>query len=498
MVYFTDFFNLSEETLESYGALNISLINDLPLFVDPFLLFSSKDEKYIESHQGILKYLTFLKSKSERGNITPAERKSWYRFSEVKQNWLGYSVTGNGGSGLGEKFAVAMSKNMHLVYSDLNDETITNTSHIEKVCLFELGVGNDNISDFTCNLIKSFFLEYTENFAKKFLNESQTKVINVNKVYFDYEYERWMPKRFTLPFHNGDFVILTPTDLLTKDENWINSNDLRGNFTNICSTIPNDQLRSEIHSFFKSKLPAPVLVGKGKNQTVKQPTQKSIAEAVDKTILIFPEILNYYIKTKEGNKERAKSISIKKVLEVIELFKGNVTQLILQLMEQSDFYDIKSESSYTESLKRIMFMKDVIENKDGYRLFYHKGQPLKRESDVQVIYRLTWFSSPYDVNREVNNGRGPVDYSVSKGSKDKTLIEFKLASNGKLKMNLEHQVKVYEKASDTKKSIKVILYFDNPELIKVNKILNELNLDKDESIILIDAGCNKPSASNVK
>jgi hypothetical protein len=498
MVYFTDFFNLSEETLESYGALNISLINDLPLFVDPFLLFGSKEEKYIELHQGILKYLTFLKNKSERGNITAAERKSWYRFSEVKQNWLGYSVTGNGGSGLGEKFAMAMSKNMHIVYSDLNDETVTRTSHIEKVCLFELGVGNDNISDFTCNLIKSFFLEYSENFAKKHLNETQTKVINVNKVYFDYEFERWMPKRFTLPFYNGDFVILTPKDLLTKDDNWINSHDLRGNFTGICNTIPNDQLRSEIHTYFKSKLPAPTLVGKGKNQKVKPPTQKDIAEAVNKTILIFPEILNYYIKIKEENKERAKSVSFEKVLDVIEVFKENVTKLISQLMEQTDFYEIKPESSYSESLKRVMFMKDVIENKDGYRLFYHKGQPLKRESDVQVIYRLTWYSSPFDVNREVNNGRGPVDYAVSKGSKDKTLIEFKLASNGKLKMNLENQIKVYEKASDTKKSIKVILYFDNPELIKVNKILEDLKLDKDESIILIDAGGNKPSASNVK
>jgi hypothetical protein len=498
MVYFTDFFNVSEETLESYGALNISLINDLPLFIDPFLLFGSKKEKYIELHQGILKYLTFLKIKSERGNISPAERKSWYKFSEVKQNWLGYSVTGNGGSGLGEKFALAMSQNMHLVYSDLNSETVTNTSHIEKVCLFELGVGNDNISDFTCNLIKSFFLEYSENFAKKFLNESQTKVINVNKVYFDYKFEKWMSKQFTLPFYNEDFVILTPTDLLSKDDNWINSHDLRGRFAGICSTIPNDQLRSEIDSYFKSKLPAPTITGKGKNQKVKLPNQKEIAEAVDKTIQIFPEILNYYIKIKEQDKERAKDISKEKVLDVIEIFKVNVTQLISQLIQQTEFYEIKPESSYTESLKRIMFMKDVIENKDGYRLFYHKGQPLKRESDVQVIYRLTWFSSPYDVNREVNNGRGPVDYAVSKGSKDKTLVEFKLASNGKLKMNLENQVKVYEKASNTKKSIKVILYFDNPELIRVNKILDELNLDKDESIVLIDAGGNKPSASNVK
>lgn len=43
------------------------------------------------------------------------------------------------------------------------------------------------------------------------------------------------------------------------------------------------------------------------------------------------------------------------------------------------------------------------------------------------------------------NGRDPADYVVSKGSEDKTVIEFKLASNFNLEKNLRHQVSVYEK-----------------------------------------------------
>ncbi|MDV6169682.1 hypothetical protein R1T16_14695 [Flavobacterium sp. DG1-102-2] len=498
MIFFTDFFNVSEEALETYGAFNISLINDLPLFIDPFLLFGSKEEKYNNLHKEILAYLTFLKTKSEDGHVTSAQQKSWYYFSEVKQNWLGYSTTGNGGSGLGKKFAEAMSQNMHIVYSDLNSENITSTTHLEKVCLFQLGVGKDNISDFTCNLIKYYLLEYTQTFAEKYLLPEQTKTINVAKAFFDYKFEKWMPKPFRLPFYNNDYIILTPVDLLTKDDNWINSNDLEGNFAGICSSIDNDQLRSEIHSYFSSQLPAPEIIGRGNNRKVKKPTKSEVSEAVSQTIRLYPDILNYYIKLKEGNKLQAQNLSHQKVLEVIELFRSNVTELIANLVHRTDFYKINSESSYTESMKRIMFMKDVIENKDGYRLFYHKGIPLKREADVQVIYRLTWYSSPYDLNREVNNGRGPVDYAASKGSNDKTLIEFKLASNGKLRMNLEHQVKTYERANNTTKSIKVILYFDNTELLKVNKILDDLNMAKDESIILIDAGNNKPSASNIQ
>ena len=86
-------------------------------------------------------------------------------------------------------------------------------------------------------------------------------------------------------------------------------------------------------------------------------------------------------------------------------------------------------------------------------------------------------ATEYDVNREVNNGRGPVDFKVSKGSKDTTLVEFKLASNTKLKKNLENQVEIYKKANCTDRAIKVILYFNEAEYVKVNGILNGFMLN---------------------
>ncbi len=36
--FFSDCFDVSPEIVKDYGAFNISLINDLPLFIDPFLL----------------------------------------------------------------------------------------------------------------------------------------------------------------------------------------------------------------------------------------------------------------------------------------------------------------------------------------------------------------------------------------------------------------------------------------------------------------------------
>lgn len=89
-----------------------------------------------------------------------------------------------------------------------------------------------------------------------------------------------------------------------------------------------------------------------------------------------------------------------------------------------------------------------------------------------------------------------MDFKVSAGALDKTLIEFKLGSNKALKRNLEKQVTIYEAANRTHSSVKVIVFYTVDDEKRVTKILKELGLENDESIVLIDARAdNKPSAS---
>ena len=149
-----------------------------------------------------------------------------------------------------------------------------------------------------------------------------------------------------------------------------------------------------------------------------------------------------------------------------------------------------------DALKRSKFLKDIIENKGGYQFFYLNGVPIRREKDLQILYRLTWFGTIYDVSREVDDGRGSADYKVSMGSWDKSIVEFKLASNSQLKRNLQNQVEIYKKASDANESVKVIIFFTEDEETRVINILNELGIAGAKNIILIDArDDNKPSAS---
>jgi len=124
------------------------------------------------------------------------------------------------------------------------------------------------------------------------------------------------------------------------------------------------------------------------------------------------------------------------------------------------------------------------------------GTPIQRESDLQILYRLTWFGTSMDVTREANDGRGPADFKISRGAKDKSLVEMKLAGNTQLERNLKNQSVVYEKASDAKRSVNIIIYFSVAERRRAEAILKRLKLERDEAIALIDARAdNKPSGS---
>lgn len=485
-VYFTDCFQVGQDDLEDYGAFDVSLINDLPLFIDPFLLFTSNNPEYRKLHDQIIDYLKFLRDQSVAGIVNDGLLKAWYMFPEVKQLWLGFSLRGNGGSGLGIDFARALHENLHVIFTNFGNEQITKGSHLEKVCLVQDGVGRDNISDFTANLIKEYLLTYTQDFARQHVPANLRRSISIPNVRFDYERRVWRPQVFELPYiaRERDFVLLTPKDILTKDENWINRHDLMERFEQVASSVPDDRLRSEVNQYLYRQL-------------TPKSTNDERHRAYSSLIREHPQLIEWYIRAKEDQGGEAQRVSQLRVSDSEVQFVDHIRELIGMLVTETKFYE-HGIDTLTECRARVAFLKEEIENCGAFRLFYHDGKPIQRESDLQILFRLTWFATPSDFNSEVNNGRGPVDFAISRGSKDKAIVEFKLAKNSKLRQNLENQVAIYEKSNRTDKSLKVIFCFDESEQLKVKGILRELKLEGDNSIVLIDCRAdNKPSASNV-
>ena len=194
---FSDYFNISSDVVESYGALDICVNSDLPLFIDPFLLFASEKDEYQNLHTKIVDHLISLK------NIAIKEKDKantqLFQFPEIKQNWLGFCKYGNNGKGLGKKFAKNIITAFNGFYADFGNETISSTAHIEKLTLVGKGIGSDFIIDFTTNLIFEYLLEYTEKFAKNHLNPNQTKKFSI-RCKFNSEFNIWTPREFILPY----------------------------------------------------------------------------------------------------------------------------------------------------------------------------------------------------------------------------------------------------------------------------------------------------------
>ena len=403
----------------------------------------------------------------------------------MSQNKLGFCLTGSSGRGLGFSFAKALNENLNNLFNDFGNEKVTKGSHLEKLVLIREGVGKDNISDFTTNLIKGYLLEYTQTFAKKHIAPEKLKRVKVARVKFNYTVGVWEDAIFELPWLGNDYVLLTPEDILTQDDTWINKEDLRHDFPQIKEAISNDALRAQIDHYFKSILP--------KNHTAKDERR-----AIEKTLLKFRELIDYYILKKEQNGDQAVKRSLDKVEEVNNRFIENIGLLVDLITKHSQFYNIPS-TTLAETLKKIEYLKQVIESQDGYKIFYVKGKPVERETDLHILFKLVWEGSPSSVDAEVNNGRGPVDFKVSRGSSDNTLVEFKLASNSQLEKNLKNQLVIYEKANKTTQSYKVILFFNSHEATKVKRTLLKLKVPADAGVILIDARRdNKPSASKAK
>ena len=244
------------------------------------------------------------------------------------------------------------------------------------------------------------------------------------------------------------------------------------NFTQFASAIPDEVLRDRVNAYFNSQL----------NEKSNKGDREYAAES---TIHQFPILTDYYIRYQEDRERDALARNLADVTGVQQVFIEQLLQLIEQL-KPLGFYDSNMPSnSYEEAMERLKYLKHVVEDCDGYRYFYDGDKPIHRESDLHIMYRLACCNTVSDANAEVNNGRGPVDFKLSRGRRDQTLVEFKLART--LKRNLEKQVDVYKSANDHPNIIKAIMYFTDEEQKKVFKILNDLELMGKDGIVLIDA-----------
>lgn len=487
-VSFTEYFGVSKTALKKADFFNISLISDLPLFIDPFHLFYSDKPEYKKLHDEIIKYLVFLRQHSIEKNgsaLTTGELNAYYRFPEVKQNWLGYAVIGNEGHGLGLKFATELNNNFYKLFRT------SPPGHLEKLTLVAEGVGKDSISDFSTNLIHAYLAEVTQAFALKHIDKSKIGRFTIKKAEFDYTTKSWKPKTFSLPKLDNDYVVLTPRDLLTKEDTWINRTDLIDDFAEIPPAVSNQELRLQLINYFNQKLKEhrEEKMSKKTGKVSLKVTAKSRKLAARDTIREFPITLDVYIGLKEARGDQAEKISQGYVTET-EVFKDEQYDTFVNSID----LNLHKPQTLEEARNRANYFKHCIEEKDLYKNLYKEdGITPASEDWIQRLFWFVWYGTPSAVNREPKNGLGEPDYVASRGAKDQSLIEFKLASSKTLEKNLLNQLEAYKKPNNTKQGIWVILVFTDDEYQKVQLLMQKHDL-KVEDYIIVDARKNNKIA----
>lgn len=68
-MFFSEKFQVSSDLIKDYGAVDISLVCDIPLFIDPMLIFNSEKNVYKELHNQIIRYFHFLYMKAEQSSL---------------------------------------------------------------------------------------------------------------------------------------------------------------------------------------------------------------------------------------------------------------------------------------------------------------------------------------------------------------------------------------------------------------------------------------------
>lgn len=186
---------------------------------------------------------------------------------------------------------------------------------------------------------------------------------------------------------------------------------------------------------------------------------------------------------------------LKTLTEWLEIQIERIELLCSPLPKQNGF---EEDNSYKEAHRRIGNLKIWIEDQNGHQILPSDKEI--HEDYLQILFKgvNTIAGSSYRFDREVGKERGYVDFIVSKGAADATIVEFKMASNSDLNSNLKHQVPVYKKSNQIDNAITVIFYFSKDERERVISILEKQNRIDDKDIVMIDCSGNKPSASKVR
>lgn len=417
---FSEAFEVRRENGDDW--FDLILDTDTPLFVDPFLIFQDNGVGWAGAHEQLIGHFDRCFKLIAEGSCNPVSLQykkalALLTFPEPREFCLGYTESGTQGSGGGEKLARLMAVAMVAAIK----RGLTGLRHFEELGVLNEGIGPDRISDFTCNVLRNRFIVYTKSIAAR--HRLHVRPVRVPGASYDPTRMAWRREWHDLPFNpfNRKPILLTPERFLNHLP-VLNGEDWWENYE--AEQLAND-LNYEI-------------MGKVDKRTIVETARRNF------------ESVHRWIAKKEQEEvhpydTRQDPLGVHQWHSAARSYVESHPLVLAPPQDGDDFFDV-IDLVVTE-------FKRFIEQQGGWRLLWNDGNLKdKPEEAAQLLFmgiaRNYCKANNIVVDREVELGRGPVDFKFSNGYARRALLEIKKLHNGKFWNGLRYQLPSYLESDD--------------------------------------------------
>lgn len=465
----SDYLGVAPSKFTSVGAFDPVLDVDSLLFLDPLLLRKTRVPEFKQSYAKLEKRFKRIGKllHHSKGPSDPfwREAERQFFFPEVEGLCIGYSRNGTGGAGMGRGLrGTVLETGKAIVDGGNQDPEI-----FELMGLFEPGVGRDRISDMVARVIIDDIAAYTARVLKRLSVPTKRLVFEKTKI-----------RSVVNPF-NQKPLLLVPRSLL-RDLPIAHSWD-EISFV----AAANQETRDHLNK----------LIGVGWQ------SQHFTKEDLRQMVLASPELMADLIDLYRAARPTEYDFDRDPAGEIAwyRASKNAVQQLPLTL-------ELPANPSAQDILKVVLEIgenfKQLVENNGLNSLLFDGRKPKHESASQKVFFGIAdayCEANKLDISRESNAGRGPVDFKVSKGYKNRVVVETKLSVNKRLMHGITTQVVEYQKAE--KSSLAVYIVIDvggsRRQLKELQTYIASQKAKKNirlPHVIFVD-GRMKPSASKI-
>ncbi|MFI7632304.1 hypothetical protein [Microbispora rosea] len=429
-MYFSECFGIEYD--DNFDWFDPILEHDTPLFVDPFLIFSDTHEHWRSAHDEMMDYFQEAFMILARSRLAPSHQ--FYKrvvalmeFPEPKEFRLGYtgsSANGSGsGPGLAERITRAMAEAIKRGMDDIR--------HFEELGILVENINRDRISDVTCNLLKPKLIEYTQNICHSL--GIPMRVASIPHGRYDVRRKRWMSEDYLVPFapESDEPILLVPKRFLGElpalsSDNWMDFLDT--------------SLRDDLNFYISDNMRKADIVALARRRP------ESVRKWVD---AVEREGASPY----DVDSDPKLLVKWQKVARVAA--------------SEAPFREGLSISSHDDLLRFaqecVEKFRHWVEDKAGWRVFWKDQRALRSipETSMQLLFLgvLYVYCEQFEVtlDREVETGRGPVDFTFTAAGHLRVLLEMKKLSHGRFWNGLHAQTPIYMKSQKVSHAIFLVV-----------------------------------------